>query len=248
MGDQGKSQELEALEQTLTQSNPGGAKKAGASSAKKKKKSKISSGDGVLWTTRLEIFLKSGWSQFREILRGLFSPEWQVRRMSWLFVLSLIGVAAVLTLTVQRKKALDALNPEQPEVAAHSEGSLQENFGHMVGKSADFAKRKFSTMELGSFNVELKRDPALKLPRGVINMAEIELVAECDSKVTCEYIETHMTRARDQVSTLLTALERDELMSKSGKRKLKKTLLDRLNHWLPSGKLENLYVTKLVIS
>ena len=123
-------------------------------------------------------------------------------------------------------------------------GQLSE----FLERQAQEAKWKNTTLGLGDFVIDLKRKgDEVKAP-GVNNMASLEIFIECDTRETCEYIEGSSVQARSQVSNALIQIDREELLSKDGKRKIKKAIIDRLNTWLPKGRIENLYVTKLVVS
>ena len=122
-----------------------------------------------------------------------------------------------------------------------------KRIGEFIGKQADEATRRHTTLHIGDFMVELKPPAEQKRRRGVMNMAEVSIVVECDARQTCAFIRSREAKARDEITNVLTALERDDLMSVDGKRKIKKALIDRLNGWLPTGKIEHLYFQKLII-
>ena len=78
-------------------------------------------------------------------------------------------------------------------------------------------------------------------------MAEMELYAQCDAKDTCEYIEENMASARDQITDALLPMDRDAVITGEGKRRLKKHIVDKLNVWLPRGKIENIFISNLIV-
>lgn len=80
------------------------------------------------------------------------------------------------------------------------------------------------------------------------NIAELELVVECDSPDTHTYIEENLVQARNQLTDIFLSMERDDLLSREGKRKLKKRLIERLNGWMPRGKIQNVFFAKLVVA
>lgn len=79
-------------------------------------------------------------------------------------------------------------------------------------------------------------------------MAELEITVECDDKDTRYYIEENLPRARDQITGILTSLDRDDMLTRDGKKKLKKKLIDQLNMWLPKGKVEELFISNQLLN
>lgn len=187
---------------------------------------------------------------FGDLVESLRSPDAPTRRTAVYFFVSL---AAAIWVSFYGVRYL--LAPE-PMVAgrasnANNEADLGENFGEFLEKQAQEAKWKNTTLGLGDFIVDLKKNPEeAKLPRarGVMSIAHVEIFVECDSRETCEYIETASVQARSHVTNALIQVERDDLMTKDGKKKIKKAVIDRLNSWLPKGKIENVFISKLIIS
>jgi flagellar basal body-associated protein FliL len=212
--------------------------------AKKKKKAQASSQPTVLWTVRLEQKLTAVWGEFKEIARGLRSPNRTTRRMSMLFFASLVGVLLVCKLSWNRYRELAEIRAQH----AQQEASTENQLSTFIGKQAEEAKHKYTSYEIGTFTIELKQAPGQKKIPGVLNMAEVDLVAECDVKETCTYLEDYSTQVKSQVTNVFVAMDREQLMSKEGKRKIKKQLIDRLNSWLPKGRVENVFISRLIIS
>lgn len=189
-------------------------------------------------------FSTKGLSQFgREIFVSLWSRDRVARRMSVLFLLSLLGIGLVGVFSWQRIQKLRAHSRQRSQAELFA-----KNMGEFFGKQAEGAKRKYTVTELGTFLMELKLPSELRVGKGVVNMAEIDITVECDLKETCEFISNHLSMARDQVASIFTALDREEVMSREGKKRMKKLLLERLNLWLPKGKVENLFFTRLIMS
>jgi flagellar basal body-associated protein FliL len=185
--------------------------------------------------------LKALGAHVREIAHGLRSPDRPTRRMALLFFASLAGMLVVFGIGVK--------SYVQGHVDLHASQKDAAHLSEFFERRAEEAKRKFVLQNLGEYTLELKAPggEARKVP-GVLNMAEIELVAECDTHETCNYIEEHIPSVRDQVTNVFVAIGRDELISREGKRRLKKNLVDRLNVWLPKGRVENIYFNKLIVS
>ena len=164
--------------------------------------------------------------------------------MALLFFLGLSGIIAALGLAYHRYVILTDLH--KLELAGAQETS--KNLGDFIQKQSEHAKKKFATLALGKFTVDLKVVEGMTLSRGVLNVAELEITIECDNKETRYYIEDHLTRARDQITGVLTSVDRDELLTREGKHKLKKRLLDHLNAWLPNGKVEELFISNQLLN
>jgi flagellar basal body-associated protein FliL len=244
-------QDLAKLEKELADDKANTAKpakpagKGKEKDSKKKAKAKAKKPD-LLWTVRLEKIWDAVRVRVVEIFHGLRSPDRPTRRMSLLFFLCFLGVFAVFGAAIHRYLKIREIRIELARSARVDEGA--EHFGEFVRKQAAEAKHKSSLMGLGQFTVELKPVPNQKVVPGVVNMAEVELVIECDSKETREYIEDNLAQARNQVTDVLFLLDREAVLTREGKRKLRKTLIEKLNLWLPKGKVEELYFSKLVVS
>jgi flagellar basal body-associated protein FliL len=183
------------------------------------------------------------WNHAVGITKDLISSDQPTRKMARYFFVSVAGIVFVLVASgiyfhdVRLK--LKAASTEQGK-----------NLGDFLAKQAEEAKLKFTSQSLGTFSIELKTADGVqgKRSQGVMNLAEIEIVVTCDEKETCDFLEDNMPQVRNQLTDVFTAMERDDLLSKEGKRRLKGRVLQKLNLWLPKGKIENLYFDKLVVS
>ena len=220
-------------------------KTKGAKSSGKKKKAGPVAKSEVLWTVKLEQKWKEASSKLKEIGAGVRSPDVPTRKMAILFILSVSALCFVLGASVQRyihyRHMLKDVPSESDEGAKH--------LGEFLSKQSAEAKTRFTTLSLGTFSVELK--PPTSGPAaapGVMNLADLELFAECDTKETRYYIEDNLPQARNQLTNVLTAIDREELLSKDGKKKLVKAMLEKINLWLPKGKVENLRFNNLIVN
>lgn len=178
-----------------------------------------------------------------QLFTSLWSPDGPTRKMSLVFVLSLgcaVIVSSVATQRIWKTKRQLRLIEEQRKAR-----ELHE----LAEKEAAEQRRKDSVLSLGSFNLELKTVPSQtrSVGVGVLNMAELEIILMCDGLDTKDYLNQHMIQARNQLTNVFIALDRDELMSQEGKKRLKKSILRKLNSWLPHGKIEDLYFSRLLI-
>ncbi len=105
-------------------------------------------------------------------------------------------------------------------------------------------------VSIGAFNIELAPlKGGQRLAPGVMNMAEIEITLECETRNACEMIQARMVETRNQITNALTPLERDELLSKDGKGRIKRRVIDRVNAWLTTeGKVRDLYFSRLLLT
>jgi flagellar basal body-associated protein FliL len=188
--------------------------------------------------------LKKTGGTVREVFQGLRSTDVPTRNAAVLFILSLVGIAFVLIFAgnyfwQSRKLMRDELT---------NTGDAGKNLGDFIKKRSDEAKSKFTTQSLGTFNIELKPFDSEHKPKGVMNMAEVEIQVQCDTKETCEFLDGQSAKVKDEVSQVFTATERDELLSKEGKKRIRKKITDRLNLFLTEGKVEDVFFSKLIIN
>ncbi len=64
---------------------------------------------------------------------------------------------------------------------------------------------------------------------------------------TRAYLEAHMVQVRNQMINVLNDLSREDLMSREGKRSIRKHIADKLNGWLPQGRIVEVYFSRLLI-
>ena len=201
-----------------------------------------SSGNASLGPNRMG-GIKSFLLEIREMISGLRSGDGPTRWMSLIFALSTLGLLTVTGYGIHygwtlREKSLEL--SESQKAAQH--------LSEFLRKQAEEAKLKASLLPLGTFTIELKALPSQKPIPGVMNLAEIDLTVESDSKLTRDWIESHLPQVRNQISNVLTASDRNELMSRDGKKRLRRALLEQINSILPRGRAQDIYITKLVMT
>ncbi len=202
----------------------------------------------VLWTTKLERASSNIHTQIQEVLKAILSGDFPTRTMSMVFLVSSGLLIFVVTIGVQRWWERGPGNPDK--IKGQSEQSKQVS--EFIKKQSKEAKTRAAIVSIGSFTVELK-DPEndgkpARRTSGVMNMADLEIVLECADRDTRVFVEEHMAEVRNQITNVLVPVERDELFSREGKKRLRKRIIDKLNNWLPSGKVQDLYFPKLVVS
>ena len=246
------NEQLRAIEAEMNKAVDGAApaaaadatapKKKGGKAAKKGKKA-ASTEPEIPWTVTLGRKLSTGRNFVWEMGASLRSPDAATRRMARFFFLSCAGLAGVLTLAyVELQRSGFNLGFKGGEEMDQAK-SLEKFFS----KQRDAALLRVITLKIGKFKVELLPAPGQEKMLGVVNMAEVEIVLECDRKDTCKYMEDNLPKVRDQIASMLTAVERNEILSPEGKKRLKRGILRRVNLWLPLGKVKNLFFTNLVV-
>ncbi len=202
----------------------------------------------VLWTTRLEQASKSSRAQVREVLEAIRSRDRMTRWMSFAFLVSSIALVAVITVGVRRWWALGPGNPEK----IHAQSAQAKQVSEFIKKQSEEAKTRAAIVSLGKFIVELKDievdGKPVRRTAGVMNLAEVELILDCGERETRVYVEEHMPEVRNQITNVLIPLDREEIISRDGKKRLRKRILDRLNSWLPHGKVQDVVFNNLIVS
>jgi flagellar basal body-associated protein FliL len=194
------------------------------------------------WTQKVEKRWSYFCKNFSDVAGGLWDRDRSTRRMSAFFLISAAGAIFIASIALERYSQYR----HKSTTTKVTDGV--EKIGEFLGKQAEEAKRRHTTMNLGSFIIELKTPAGTEKRRGVLNTAEIEIVLECDNKDTCHYVDENHIQAKNQITNVLVPMERDELMSLDGKKKIKKALIEKLNSWLPKGKVENLYFASLIVT
>jgi flagellar basal body-associated protein FliL len=186
------------------------------------------------------------------LVGGVLSRDRGERLASWTFILSSVGALMVLTGGI-----VWAVRENRRQRGEDPQSATGKNLAQFLQQQADEAKQgKVMTVSLGLFTVELKQtlptravETARKL--GVVQAAELEVILECASESACEYLGKAMPQARSEVVSALVGLERDDLLSREGKRRIRKLIQERLNQWLSGhgveGKVENVYLGRLVV-
>lgn len=172
------------------------------------------------------------------LVTSIISPDGPTRRAGILFYIASFSTIAIAWTAV---KVMTSPKPK--------EGMQNtEEVGDFLDRQAEFARRKASTIDLGEFTFDVKHRADEPKPKGVFGLAVITLMAECDAKETCQILESQIPIVRNHVLNALSNIEREELLSRDGKKKVRKAVMDRLNTWLPRGRVDQIYVTKMVVA
>ena len=185
-----------------------------------------------------ESFLK----EIPKIFKSIHSPDAPTRKASFLFLFSFFSLFVTLT------SGIGVILNKKYQLKKLEEKRQKENQFEKIENDFDQVRIKNILFLLGSFTLDLKNIPNRKRIPGVLNMAELEIVLLCDSKETHKFLEKNQKQAQSEVTNLFILTDREELMASAGKRRIKKIILHKLNEWLPHGKIEEVYFSKLIIN
>ncbi len=200
----------------------------------------------------------------KEVKKSTKDPDRATRRMAALFFISVSLSIAFLVYGVYRhyevrmKEFASRINEDpylkhkgpqaaKPPSGHGSEGDSASESRH-TSLDEEPSKNGLPTFTIGKFNIELKGPKNGKRVRGLLQIVEMELVVECDTKKTCAYIEQNIAPVRGEVTDVFTPIDREEILSREGKRRFLREVIDKINNFLPDGKIENIYINKMVIS
>ncbi|MEK7691541.1 MAG: flagellar basal body-associated FliL family protein [Bdellovibrionota bacterium] len=201
-------------------------------SEKKKKKGEVS------WRRKLVLL-------FVEIATASFSKDAATRWMSVVFFASVAGSAWIGLKIFQKYQMYALVRAERLEEQQASADSTQES---NQNRQVMIANRKAASLTLGKFSVQLKLGPGEKAIKGFNNLADITVILMCDSKETKAYLQDKLQMAQDQVTIVFQDLTREEILSFEGKRRVKNDIVRRINQWMTKGRIEEIYISDLLIS
>ena len=178
------------------------------------------------------------------VKEALKSKDAPTQRMALVFIVCLLGIFCTAGLWFKF-----LINKERDHLAAIAlaQKAAKEAAADDAAEATELKKRP-NMLGLGKFSIELSEKPKVHKAHGMMNLASIELYVSCDTKETCEYIEEHKVQIQNEVTGFFTPLEREEFLSISGKRYIRKALMERLNGWLPNGKIKDVYFVEIIIS
>ena len=208
------------------------------------KKAKGSRGKEVVWTTKLSRNWSALLSESKNLFGAFASPDRLTRRMAHFLALCFIGIALV-GFYASRRVAFFRHFGKNMTLGSDEQA---KNLGEFFAKQSNINAARLATVAMGSFVVELKELPDQKKIPGYMNMAELEIILECDTRVTAIFIQDHLLQARDQITNIFVATDREQFLSSEGKKRLRRAMVEKLNAWLPKGKVRELYFNKLLIS
>ncbi len=185
-------------------------------------------------------YFKKLWLKSSDLVFGIVSPDRDTRRMTFLFWISLVGLIASIATTImvfhQRKAAEQAIEAAQLQAFDEDEEVREEP--------------KSKIHYLGSYTVSLEAGDDVVRPAGQlagVNLIELEVYMECDVEETCEGIKKQNDRVRDQILRNLPAIDREDVLTRDGKRRLREVFMKILNEYLKKGKVRAIYFSKVMV-
>jgi flagellar basal body-associated protein FliL len=119
----------------------------------------------------------------------------------------------------------------------------------LAKKNAAIAEIKAATVALGEFQIGLVGLGDGRQGSSGIKL-ELELAVEFESGDTGRWVLANLTPAKSEVMAAiggLTGLTREDLMTPEGKAKVREQIRERVDQWLPSGKIKGIYFNKFLL-
>lgn len=181
----------------------------------------------------------------KELFGGVRSPDWSTRLGSFLFLAFLVATLFTIGVGLRFVAQQQAMRKSE---AAKNDPELQKARDLQAKKAQDEARKK-NTFVLGNFNTSLKTPMVQGRAGGnqPLNSVELEIVIECDALSTRHYIEENIIPAQHQAASALNELTEADLMTAEGKRKLRRTIMYKLNTWLPKGRVDDIFFSHVVV-
>ncbi len=179
-----------------------------------------------------------------QMVEGIVSQDDPTRKMTLLFLAS--SAMAVLT-ALGGVMYLVSPDPEKPKQLSAVQQEAKQ-IGEFMQKQANIAKQGSTNLALGTFTIELNPVPGMKPAPGVLNLAEVEIFLQLDTRETRDYMLAHQIKLRNQITKSMQAVDREELLTLQGKKRFKGKIQKNLNEWLPEGKVEEVFFSKLLVN
>ena len=174
-----------------------------------------------------------------EMLRSLESPDSATRKMALLYLLSLLGLLSLLSFsTVLLVKKVHQVQTLKAQKQAQLE--MERLKAEAEAQSGDYV------VNLGSLTIDLKPIEPTTTRVGIKNVARLEVHLRCDTLKAKKLIEERQPQVKDLILDLLIGIDREELLSYAGKRRLKSLMMQKMNAWLPYGKIEDVLFSDLL--
>lgn len=183
-------------------------------------------------------------SELPQVVESLGSSDRPSRRMALLFVFSVAGLITTLVIGAVR---FFARAPDAPVELSRVEQDAKK-ISDFVQKQVDISKQRASFLQLGTFTIELKTVEGTRPAKGVLNLAEVEIFVQCDEGKTRDFLFSHQTQMRDRVTKVLPVMDREELLTREGKKLVKNRIKKELNEFLPSGEIIDVHFSRLMLN
>lgn len=174
------------------------------------------------------------------------------RRMALLMITGIIGGLVVIGVGTARYIRFARVAAEKAR--RHSQGSDDcKELKCTFNKLEELAKQKTAlaeirdaTVTLGEFEVSL-----VGLGNGQKGVKlELDVAVEFDSAETGRWVAANKDPVRSEVlgaAATLTGFTREDLLTAEGKARIRERIRDRLDQWLPSGKVKGIYFSRFLL-
>jgi hypothetical protein len=197
-----------------------------------------------------------------QIWRVLISGEGGNRRLALLFFLSSVGAIWVSQLGISRFLNYRKLEAQRAARMSKDKAPCVEmscafnEMEELAKKKSEIAEIKAAMVNLGDFELALvmpseplgERRAATPGHSGMT--LGVEISVEFDSGDTGRWVQANATPARSEVlaaAAALSGMTRADLLSVEGKARVRDRIRDRLDAWLPSGKVKGVYFSKFLL-
>jgi flagellar basal body-associated protein FliL len=179
-------------------------------------------------------------SALAQLFLGVVSADPPTRKMAFLFLLSLIGLTVTLVIAFERYQD-HARNNKALLAQIREEKKKQQT----LNEGLEYKNR---LIDAGSFQIELKPLTTEQTYTTLLNLATVDVILLCDSPATGAFIKSQQPRIRNSLINIFSPMDREELLSIQGKKKLKLLMMRKINEWLPEGKIEEVFFSKLILN
>lgn len=181
----------------------------------------------------------------KDLLGAYKSDDRKTRQMAVFFFITVIGV---LWLTQYTIKYFDYARHSRVVQMAHL-SEKQKDLKEFLKKQALEFRNTLSYADMGSFQVQMTRHTDSGLPvSGVLNVADMDLIVECDKTETCEFLKKNVERVRNEIAQVISVVDYEELLSTDGKKKIKREIAVRLSRLAGNQKIETIHFTRLILN
>jgi hypothetical protein len=193
------------------------------------------------------------WEATLNVFRGRKDPDKKTRVVTYFFffffLLSFLLAGANLYYWIKIKPSLKAGHGVSEPGNQKGKGEPKRDaHGNIIDDGVEVSKKGLPTFSLGKFTIEIKVKKGAAPIRGALNVVDITIEIECDVKETCAWIKDNLIPVRSEITSVFVPQDREEIMTREGKRRLLREVLEKINHVIPKGKVENIYVTRMIVS
>jgi flagellar basal body-associated protein FliL len=169
--------------------------------------------------------------KLKELISSADAPSRVVTILSILFgMLSLISAGLLVVVFLQHKN--------------------ENNNSHAPEKDPTPALAPIIQEPLGHYQVVLKSNEvdAEGNPKATKNQdLRVDIVAQCDTKETCESLKVQLIKARDLINPILSSATREEMLEPDSKALLRRRIADQLTGLVEPGVVSQIHFSDLTV-